>query len=349
MLSNETELTEKRWEIAKLWSFAIHPRDYFETLNLSQKFRRLLSLLLIAFAINFLATGLYELMHWLTGFKIEEDVIESILKQKELRILVFILAAFILPIAEEFIFRFFLKYDRFFPIALINSSKANKNVATYEELNQKSFNTWSRFFPYLVYSSTIIFALLHIGNFKLGRAFQLQDIILVVPHFLLGLLFVYTRVRYGIVWSILTHVIYNSTLLIYAVFTINAEQIKIANEPERIDTLKTDDYTLIVKDYPYEYSESINTEATYSVNYDTITMKNCNAKGIGENIHNSKVVMKNGPVEINIKEVSQFTRFKGVERRYEIHFYSKDTTNSFANLDSLSAAFYKLKGIKIQN
>lgn len=76
---------------------------------------------------------------------------------------------------------------------------------------------YRKYFPYIFYFSAIIFALFHLNNFK-TLAIPIWIIpLLVLPQFIMGLVFGYIRIKNGLLWSILTHSLYNSSILLLGI------------------------------------------------------------------------------------------------------------------------------------
>lgn len=71
----------------------------------------------------------------------------------------------------------------------------------------------ARRFGLFFYGSTVLFALMHITNFTpLNAQTLLLAPLLVMPQFIVGTMLGYTRVRYGIGYAILFHVLVNAVL-----------------------------------------------------------------------------------------------------------------------------------------
>jgi hypothetical protein len=71
----------------------------------------------------------------------------------------------------------------------------------------------SRFFPYIFYGITLLFGFYHITNFELSRQVLLLSPLLVAPQLCVGVFLGYIRVRFGLLWAMLLHALYNFALL----------------------------------------------------------------------------------------------------------------------------------------
>jgi hypothetical protein len=80
---------------------------------------------------------------------------------------------------------------------------------------QKILDTlYSRYFPVLFYSLTLLFGLLHISNYSDIQHILIIVLLLGVPQIVVGVLLGYVRLRYGFVFGLLLHGLYNGILII---------------------------------------------------------------------------------------------------------------------------------------
>lgn len=70
-----------------------------------------------------------------------------------------------------------------------------------------------RAFKIAFYVIGVIFAYVHIFNFEITTNVILFSPLLVAPQFFIGLIFGFIRIRFGLIWSILLHSIYNGILV----------------------------------------------------------------------------------------------------------------------------------------
>ncbi len=75
----------------------------------------------------------------------------------------------------------------------------------------KSFliKAWSKYFPYLFYSSFLLFGLLHITNFEINVRTLILAPFLTAPQIIGGIIYSYLRVHYGLIYSIILHALNN--------------------------------------------------------------------------------------------------------------------------------------------
>lgn len=72
----------------------------------------------------------------------------------------------------------------------------------------------SPYFKYMYYVLTIVFGYVHISNFEINTATLVLSPLLVAPQISIGFFLGYIRVRFGLLWSILFHSIYNGILTV---------------------------------------------------------------------------------------------------------------------------------------
>lgn len=84
-----------------------------------------------------------------------------------------------------------------------------------EELLFRGPMVWfknSTFFPYIFYLLTLGFGFMHITNYEMNTQNLLLSPILVAPQLVAGILLGFTRVKFGLMYSILLHALYNLIL-----------------------------------------------------------------------------------------------------------------------------------------
>ena len=78
---------------------------------------------------------------------------------------------------------------------------------------------WEHRFPFVFYSFSVIFALIHVFNYEEGfSAIWFLTPLLVFPQFILGLVSGYSRMRFGLPYAMFVHFIHNATVM--AIFFI---------------------------------------------------------------------------------------------------------------------------------
>lgn len=174
----------------------------------------------------------------LVNLKLIPDPGPSILDHKDVSHLEFFVGAvFIAPVIEELIFRAQLKRFTGFIlfIAFACGILLTAVTGTYWAFLispfifiilfviyrytlagsiSRKFGFWQRVFPWHFYFTAICFALVHLSNFERGTALIPLGILYTLPQFTIGLVLGFTRMRYGLRYSVALHSLYNLSLAI---------------------------------------------------------------------------------------------------------------------------------------
>lgn len=78
----------------------------------------------------------------------------------------------------------------------------------------RKFQFWKSVFPWHFHFTAICFALVHLANFEKGISLLPFGLLYTLPQFLLALLLGYTRMNYGLKYSIVLHSLYNLSFAI---------------------------------------------------------------------------------------------------------------------------------------
>jgi len=68
---------------------------------------------------------------------------------------------------------------------------------------------WQKHFPFIFYSSSLLFAVWHVQSLNVNASNFFLVPFAILPYFILGLCYAYIRVRYGILWAIIIHILNN--------------------------------------------------------------------------------------------------------------------------------------------
>ncbi|NVK52616.1 MAG: CPBP family intramembrane metalloprotease [Flavobacteriaceae bacterium] len=160
--------------------------------NFLYRFRKLIDLLALSlittFTITFI-TGFLELSGLLDTGK---HSLKEIMK-KSSTLKVTLLAVVVAPLIEECIFRA--------PLILFKNPKT---------------------FTIVFYSAALLFGYMHIFNYEINTNILLFSPILIAPQIIIGLYLGFIRIRFGLLWSIALHALYNGFLLSLYLLTKNA-------------------------------------------------------------------------------------------------------------------------------
>jgi membrane protease YdiL (CAAX protease family) len=199
--------------------------------------------------------------------KIKEELIDI----DPLILLLF--AVVLLPILEEFIFRFPLKYKRNYIIRGIDKLFGGR-------IKDK----WNKSFKYFVYIMAITFGLIHLSNFNNNEfLFFCLGPLIVGSQLIGGLILSYTRIKLGFSWAIIHHGLFNLFGILIGVLFFHNSTI--------IDETK-DEYSFHVSELMYidkefsSYSTNIQNGIIYSIR--------------GEDINLQKVINSLNSEEVNL-------------------------------------------------
>ncbi|HEY0176161.1 MAG TPA: CPBP family glutamic-type intramembrane protease [Pedobacter sp.] len=182
------------------------------------------------------AAGLFSGM--LVHLKLIPDPGPSLLENKEVSHFEFFIGAVcIAPVIEELIFRAQLR--RFsasilffsFICGVLLSSLTGTNWAflispvifiplfiiyryTLAGSVTRKFMFWKRVFPWHFYFTAICFGLVHLGNYEKGITLLPLGIIYTLPQLAIGLVLGFTRMNYGLKYSMALHALYNLSLAV---------------------------------------------------------------------------------------------------------------------------------------
>lgn len=214
------------------FSYIINPA-YQETQEQTSKFKKLLSLLLLALVFNVIIIIA-------RTFLINKGIIPELFMKNSNPLAGFLfyplVVLIISPIVEELGFRLFLIPNRInisisLSILLYFLSYFIFPFFMYEiniylliplilfiillllTIKSSITNLLNSFiknhFKIIFYSSTLIFTLIHLNNFWIEKGHIIWLPLVFLPYLMLGLVFGYIRVLFGIKYSILLHFIYN--------------------------------------------------------------------------------------------------------------------------------------------
>lgn len=218
----------------------------------TSKARKLKRLLLLLFSFLSIITINISIGHFnQTCLDITQYV--KIYDSTESSVLYFFFLLILFPIIEEVEFRMLLVFrPLFLKIGLIllfitllfNSSINNLEFESLKIVSLKVFSTivfaliinyglnnsliinyfkdlWLRRFNFVYYTQIIVFTLFHLERFNLTKGFFVLSPLFLLPYFISGLAFSYIRLRINTLASIVMHISYNLTMIIYTVILLN--------------------------------------------------------------------------------------------------------------------------------
>lgn len=143
---------------------------------------------------------------------VEELIFRNSLKYSTLRIsisLAFISFFFLsnmTPLSQFLLkIHFTVKFSTIFMFFFIFYKKIFNN-----KLRHLTYNFWNNYPVLVFYTSFISFGFIHILNFKIESNLFIFTPIIVLPQLTIGIVLGYSRLKYGLFFSIIAHSIYNS-------------------------------------------------------------------------------------------------------------------------------------------
>ncbi len=194
-------------------------------------------LFLLKLALSFVAVLI---INTLTNI---ENVGINVLKGSWSLLKLLLIGGLIMPVSEEIVFRLPLKFNPYFVLLsslLLSYGLITKlyfkvsffsleNTFFYRILISLSIGfilflitrksksifeyLWKKCFKWILYGSIIVFALLHIGNYKLSNLDYLWIPLIIFPQLVSASVYSFIRIRHGFIFSCLLH-IFNNTLVI---------------------------------------------------------------------------------------------------------------------------------------
>lgn len=168
----------------QLWIFLRNP-VYDEDLDSGPEQRQkvLLRLLIYALVVNLGLGFIIGMLEPVFGLDLGKHALDKVLEEYSMAFL-FFAAVILAPLTEEFIFRW--------PMVLFR----NKS-----------------YFKFIFWLLTLFFGFYHITNFDMSPTILLLSPLLVLPQIIVGAILGFIRVRYGLIWAIGLHAVYNLILL----------------------------------------------------------------------------------------------------------------------------------------
>lgn len=202
-----------------IWKWIKNPKEGFlHNLSFRDKLVRLFKILILDFLI---AVILGFVLHYIHN---NVQRLEAPLEPFSLWELILILSL-VVPLLEEIIFRLPLVYKR-------NYLARGLDKLTKGFISRK----WNSIYRYFVYTLAATFGLVHIGNFSDVNLLLLALSPIVVGGQLIGgLMISYVRVKFGFVWGLAQHVIFNSIIGLLILSGHNSVIIQVSNSDIELD------------------------------------------------------------------------------------------------------------------
>lgn len=266
--------------VEDFYLFLKNPQEIFtESLSAKQKWKVLSSILLLDFTLVIIVSGILSFIDSFL-FKLESN--EDILSNNGV-FSILIIAAIFVPLIEELIFRFALKYDR------------NLLFQFFDFLSNNKVKTlWLKHFRVFFYLSAILFALVHLTNYSNNNIlFYILAPLIVLPQFIGGVTLGYLRLKLGFFWGVLQHGLYNLIIFSFGILFFNTSQLtKTTNA----------DYSLEINILEFGLNKPIKLETYKSEDrIDSIIGNNITVKELAEILNSTDHILLEKSKRLNIR------------------------------------------------
>jgi membrane protease YdiL (CAAX protease family) len=241
---------KKLW--VNIYDWIRNPDTKRMDLSFRQKLALMMQILFLDVIISILFLGLTHLIHHKV-IKLEEPLIDWN------PFLLISVIVFILPVTEELVFRFPLRFERNYFARLID-------WITKGWVKKR----WDSFFRYILYSLIAVFGFMHLMNFENREpVFYVLSPILIGGQLVGGLILSYSRIKLGFTWAILQHCAFNLFfVLIGLTFFHNQSIVEISDEHLSIEIKE-----LIYIDKDSSYYKSVSdSDLIYSIEANDISL-----------------------------------------------------------------------------
>lgn len=190
--------------LSEVIAFVRFPNDErIDNWSLRKNLKYLLSIFVFELVLNVLVV--FPILYFLN--EIEPLIVEEEIDYKNNTLLgTLIITGVLVPIVEEFIFRYLLRYNKVFSF-FVNREK------------------WNIYFKYLVYLSILIFGFIHSSNYSNESVlFYLFLPVIVATQLIGGVFLTFLRVRFNMLTSISSHILWNISLTLLPLFIVFFEK-----------------------------------------------------------------------------------------------------------------------------
>lgn len=238
--------------LINIFEWIKNPDEKRMDLSLKEKLSLIGQILFLDVIISIPFLGLTYLIHYYV-VKLEEPLIDWN------PLLLILIVVLFLPIVEEFIFRFPLRFERNYLARLINWT-------TKGWLKNK----WNTIFKYFLYFLIAVFGIIHITNFENREpVFYALSPVIIGSQLIGGLILSYSRIKLGFIWSIIQHVAFNLSFVLFGlIFFHNQNIIKITSGDL---SLRINELMYIDKENSY-YISKFKKDLIYSIEANDIDM-----------------------------------------------------------------------------
>ncbi len=314
----------------KIWlqafRFIKNPKDQTdEDQSIGYKIKQLFSILILNIIIGIGLAFLIYLAEEFGFVSTDTHFIDEWQKTKSNWVILFlgVLAA---PVIEEVLFRLFLR-KKYNPIRLISFIAGLLLPSQKIRVKERIDRNWHKYYGVFFYLTVILFGLFHI-NYELSPTKLLFTPLLIASPLIGGLFLGYLRVRFGLLWSILLHGLFNFIAIgISLLFILTpVTDFRIENKAYVLEVnrsgfdsgsfVNTSSDTIIFENVKFKYlmTRLLDSEETnIIIEPDNVKLENISLKFISlkDSIHFKDIILKDLQEQYNFKVIKDTVNQKG--------------------------------------
>lgn len=306
-----------RSNFLQIRQYLSHPVDEIDTSSTkSAKIKHFIVVFCIDIFVSLIVISLMPTLQKMHLANFEEHKVYDFIKHFPV-VYIILLGVFILPALEEVVFRFCLRYNKFYPVRIFLSISKIFQKDASSELEETAKFQWNKNYHFIFYSSAILFGLYHLTNYQFTFKLLIAAPILVFPQFAMGLLTGYLRVKYNFLWGLCLHIMHNAVFLVIPLFLFSGD-LEVLN-------INTKEYTCIISETGFG---NVSSHLYTSLDCDSLKIENIELKDIISFILEKKEQL----IEYNNGIKSQTTLSM---------IYSSPNKNRSSNLDNVLSILKK--------
>lgn len=250
---------------SNFWSFIKNPKDQKDTNQTTgNRFKQLFSILVLDVILVSIAAFLISVAEE-AGFISTESHIMNELMYSSSKWYILFIGVVLAPVFEEIIFRLYLR-KRYNPIQLISLVGGAVKPSAHNSLKLSIDKYWHKYYKGFFYFAALVFGVVNIFNYELSLSVLIFTPLLISPQFIAGLFMGYLRVRFGLLWGMLLHMLHNHLFVGLGLMFMQ--------EPIQSFSVQNDRFQLTVEANGFNHS----TSKINALNNDTVVYENVKFK-----------------------------------------------------------------------
>lgn len=152
-----------------------------------------------------------------------------------------------------------------------------------------------RFLKLAVYISSVLFGLVHLGNYENNQwLFYVLAPIIVSSQSLGGFVLAYLRLREGLLWSMFAHALFNATVILFSVI-FDQGLVRLNEQNER--------YSLTVKEYSFKQGKQVREIYRSGERIDSIVWKQASLQALVDSLSDKSLKADQTLVDVEFNTV----------------------------------------------